>query len=110
MMKKPELQDFGIEPEEYALYKDDAVGYLPISQDSVWWAILGTIFSLFGNDQDSIFWRTIPVVFLVVFSVFGIITQDVGLAIFFGILQWSERSGPDPLSGALYSCLRCRVS
>ena len=84
--KKPELSDFGIEPEEYALYKDDTVGYLPISRDSVWCAILGAIFSLFGNDQNSVFWRTPPVIFLVVFSVFGIITLDVGLAIFFGIL------------------------
>ena len=85
-MKKPELQDFRIEPEEYALYKDDAVGYLPLGRDSIWWAILGTIFSLFGDDSDSVFWRTLPVIFFIVFSVFGIITLDVGLAVFYGIL------------------------
>ena len=86
MTKKPELQDFGIEPEEYALYKDDAVGYLPLRHDSAWWAILGAIFSLFGSHTSSVFWRTPPVIFLIVFSVFGIITLDVGLAVFFGIL------------------------
>ena len=83
---EPDLQDFGIEPEEYALYKDDAVGYLPLGHDSVWWAILEAIFSLFGNDPDSVFERTLLVIFLIVFSVFGIITLDVGLAVFFGIL------------------------
>ena len=84
--KKPELQDFGIEPEEYALYKDDAVGYLPLGRDSDGWAILEAIFSFFGNDPDSVFERTLPVIFVIVFSVFGIITRDVGLAVFFGIL------------------------